>query len=193
MARINLLPWRESQRKKREKIFYLALALSVAMTANIISYINLYISDLVENQKQRNKYLQEQITILDKQINKIKDLEKEKEKLLARMEIIQKLQTSRPQIVRIFDKIAQTIPSGIYLESIKRQGHISVLNGVAESNARVSIFMRNLDASLVFQDLKLEVIEKTGKNQGIVRKFTLLLDENQSLTMSSKGGMEALR
>jgi type IV pilus assembly protein PilN len=193
MARINLLPWRESQRKKREKIFYLALALSVAMTANIISYINLYISDLVENQKQRNKYLQEQITILDKQINKIKDLEKEKEKLLGRMEIIQKLQTSRPQIVRIFDKIAQTIPSGIYLESIKRQGHISVLNGVAESNARVSIFMRNLDASLVFQDLKLEVIEKTGKNQGIVRKFTLLLDENQSLTMSSKGGMEALR
>jgi type IV pilus assembly protein PilN len=192
MARINLLPWREAQRKKRKRIFYLALVLSMVLTTSIVFYINLYISNLVENQKQRNKYLQEQITILDKQINKIKDLEKEKEKLLARMEIIQKLQTSRPQIVQIFNEIAQTLPSGIYLESIKRQGHMSVLNGVAESNARVSIFMRNLDASLVFQDLKLEVIEKTEKNKSIARKFALLLNENQPVTLG-KGGMEAPR
>jgi type IV pilus assembly protein PilN len=191
MARINLLPWRESQRKKREKNFYLALALSVALTTSIVFYINLYISDLIENQNQRNKYLQEQITILDKQIHKIKNLEEGKEKLLARMEIIQKLQTSRPQIVHIFDEIARTLPSGIYLESMKRQGHMNVLNGVAESNARVSIFMRNLDASLVFQDLRLEVIEKTGNNQSIVRKFTLLVNESQSPATGSKDGMEA--
>jgi type IV pilus assembly protein PilN len=178
MARINLLPWRESQRKKREKNFYLALALSVALAASIIFYINLYISDLIESQTQRNEYLQEQIAILDKHIHTIKNLEKEKEKLLARMKIIQQLQNSRPQIVHVFDEMVRTLPSGIYLESMKRQGHRNVLNGVAESNARVSIFMRNLDASLVFQDPRLEVIEKMGKDKSVVRKFTLLVDES---------------
>jgi type IV pilus assembly protein PilN len=190
MARINLLPWRESQRKKRKKNFYLASGLSAALATAIVLYINLYIGAPIKNQTQRNKYLQEQIAILDKQIQKIKNLEKEKEKLLARMKIIEQLQTSRPQIVHVFDEMVRALPSGIYLESMKRQGRMEVLNGVAESNARVSIFMRNLDSSLVFEDPRLEVVQKIGKDRGVVRKFTLLVDESHPPT-GNKSEMEA--
>lgn len=160
MTRINLLPWRELQRKRREKIFYAALALSTLLMVGVLLLINSHISALMENQKRRNQYLQEQITILDKQINKIKDLEKEKDKLLMRMDIIQKLQASRPQIVHIFDELVRTVPSGVYLESIKRQNHINTLHGVAESETQISTFMRNLEDSVVFQSPKLEIIEK---------------------------------
>lgn len=179
MACINLLPWRESQRKNRAKLFYVALGFSTVLAASIVFYINLCITVLIENQMQRNKYLQGQIAILDKQIRKIEDLEEEKDKLLARMEMIHQLQMSRPQIVRILDGIVRTLPSGIYLENMKRQGHVEVLNGVAESNARISLFMRNLDASPIFQDSRLEIIEKKGKDRDIARKFTLITDEHK--------------
>lgn len=191
MARINLLPWREAQRKEREKQFYLILGFGAALAAAIVLYINSHVNSLIENQTQRNKYLQEQIAIVDKQIHKIKNLEEEKAKLLARMEIIQKLQASRPQIVRLFDEIVRALPNGIYLESIKRQGHTNMLHGVAESNARVSVFMRNLDASLVFQDPRLDVIERTGKAQRTVRKFALHVHENLQ-SDEDKGEMGAM-
>lgn len=179
MARINLLPWRESQRKNRAKTFYMTLGFSTVLAASIVFYINLYINSLIENQMQRNKYLQGQIAILDKQIRKIEDLKKEKDKLLAHIEMIHQLQMSRPQIVRILDEIVRTLPSGIYLENIKRQDHVEVLDGVAESNARISLFMRNLDASPIFQNSRLEIIEKKGKDRSIGRRFTLIADENK--------------
>ncbi|ADE16902.1 Fimbrial assembly family protein [Nitrosococcus halophilus Nc 4] len=179
MARINLLPWREAQRKEREKQFYLVLAFGAVLAASIVFYVNSYINGLIDNQIQRNQYLQDQIAIVDKQIHKIKNLEKEKKKLLARMEIIQKLQASRPQIVHLFDEIVRTLPNGIHLESIKRQGHTNMLHGVAESNARVSVFMRNLDASPAFENPRLDVIERRGDNQRAVRNFTLRVHENK--------------
>ncbi|QBQ53872.1 PilN domain-containing protein [Nitrosococcus wardiae] len=189
MARINLLPWREAQRKEREKQFYLALGFGAVLAASIVFYINSYINGLIDNQTQRNKFLQDQIAIVDKQIHKIKDLEKEKEKLLARMEIIQKLQASRPQIVHLFDEIVRMLPNGIHLENIKRQGHTNILHGVAESNARVSVFMRNLDSSPVFQDPRLDVIERTGNNQRAVRNFTLRVHENHTNSHGDTGAL----
>ncbi|KFI23802.1 PilN domain-containing protein [Nitrosococcus oceani] len=186
MVRINLLPWREAQRKEREKRFHLALGLATVLAAGTVFYINSYINGLIENQIQRNKYLQDQIAIVDKKIRKIKNLEKEKKKLLARMEIIQQLQSSRPQIVHVFDKIVRALPDGIYLESIKRQEHTNMLNGVATSNARVSVLMRNLDASPVFRNPRLDVIQRTGNKQRSVRKFTLRVDENPQLSDSNE-------
>lgn len=158
----------------------------MVLAAGTVFYINLYVDGLIENQIQRNKYLQGQIAVVDKQILEIKDLEKEKNKLLARMNIIQQLQSSRPQIVHIFDKIVRALPDGIYLESIKRQRHTNILKGVAASNAHVSVLMRNLDASLIFKNPRLDVIARTGNKKRSVRKFTLRVDENTQLSDSKE-------
>lgn len=179
MARINLLPWRETQRKEREKKFHLALGLSAGLTIGAVLYINTYINGLIEYQTQRNNYLQQQITIVDAQIRQIKDLEKQKEDLLARMKIIQRLQASRPQIVRIFDELARALPDGVHIDNLSRKDHVETLRGVAESNARISVLMRNLETSDVFQNPRLDVIERTGRARRDVRAFTLRVDESQ--------------
>jgi type IV pilus assembly protein PilN len=132
---------------------------------------------LLENQIQRNNYLQRQITLVEKEISEIKDLERQKENLLARMGVIQQLQASRPQIVYLFDEMTRILPEGVHLESLRRQRQTSVINGIAESNARISVFMRNLDTSPVFQDPRLDIIERSGKERGGGRNFTLHVDE----------------
>lgn len=179
MVRINLLPWRETRRKEREKQFYLALGLGASLAVGAVICINLYIDSLIEHQTQRNSYLQQQIAIVDAQIHQIRNLEKQKENLLARMKVIQRLQSSRPQIVRVFDEFTRVLPDGIHIKILERKGHAEVLSGVAESNARISVFMRNLDTSPVFQNPRLDVIERTGGGQGAVRTFTLRVDESQ--------------
>lgn len=177
MTRINLLPWRETRRREREKQFYLALGVGASLTVGIVFYINSHINYLLENQIQRNNYLQRQITLVEKEISEIKDLERQKENLLARMGVIQQLQASRPQIVYLFDEMARILPEGVHLESLRRQRQTSVINGIAESNARISVFMRNLDTSPVFQDPRLDIIERSGKERGGGRNFTLHVDE----------------
>jgi type IV pilus assembly protein PilN len=177
MTRINLLPWRETRRREREKQFYFALGVGASLTVGIVFYINSHINYLLENQIQRNNYLQRQITLVEKEISEIKDLERQKENLLARMGVIQQLQASRPQIVYLFDEMARILPEGVHLESLRRQRQTSVINGIAESNARISVFMRNLDTSPVFQDPRLDIIERTGKERGGGRNFTLHVDE----------------
>ncbi len=179
MARINLLPWREARRKEREKQFFLILGLSAILAVGVVVYINSYVDSLSQYQTQRNHYLQQQIAIVDKQIHQIKDLERQKNDLLARMEIIQQLQASRPQIVHLFDELTRVLPMGMYIEDLKRQGHTDVLSGVAESNARISAFMRNLDASPVFENPRLDVIEKIGRERRTIRTFILRVDESQ--------------
>jgi type IV pilus assembly protein PilN len=177
MTRINLLPWRETRRREREKQFYFALGVGASLTVGIVFYINSHINYLLENQIQRNNYLQRQITLVEKEISEIKDLERQKENLLARMGVIQQLQASRPQIVYLFDEMARILPEGVHLESLRRQRQTSVINGIAESNARISVFMRNLDTSPVFQDPRLDIIERSGKERGGGRNFTLHVDE----------------
>lgn len=179
MARINLLPWRESRRKERERQFYLILGLSASLTVVAVVYINSYVDSLNQYQTQRNSYLQQQIAIVNKQIHQIKDLEKQKNNLLARMKIIHQLQASRPQIVHLFDEWVRVLPAGVYIEDLKRRGHTEVLSGIAESNAHISALMRNLEASPVFQNPRLDVIEKIGKEQRAIRKFILRVDESQ--------------
>lgn len=190
MVRINLLPWRETRRKERERQFYLALGFGASLAVGAVICINLYVDSLIEYQTQRNSYLQQQIAIVDAQIQQIRNLERQKENLLARMKVIQRLQSSRPQIVRVFDEFARVLPDGIHIKVLERKGHAEVLSGVAESNARISIFMRNLDTSPVFQNPRLDVIERTGGGQGAIRTFTLRVDESLP-SEDNKGNGEA--
>lgn len=147
MAHINLLPWREELRTKRKRDFGVLVAVFALLTALLVVGVHLQINHMIERQEFRNQYLNQEIAKIDKIIREIQELEKTKERLLARMDVIQQLQGSRPQIVHLFDELVGTIPEGVYLTKFKQEGKGLVLDGRAESNARVSAYMRNIDAS----------------------------------------------
>lgn len=163
MAKINLLPWREAQKKEQQRQFaFMAVGSSIFMVL-VIVYVHIHFSGLIAKQNDRNAFLQQQIDEVEKDIVAIKSLESDKQNLLARMNIIQQLQTSRPEIVHLFDESAKSLPSGVYLTSIKRSGQTVKVEGVAESNANVSTFMKNLDSSEWLAGPRLDVIDSSKK------------------------------
>jgi type IV pilus assembly protein PilN len=178
MPRINLLPWREEQRKERKLAFLVSLGVAVlaAMVTTFAAY--LMFDSMVSGQQRRNQTLRSQIKLLDKQIEEINSLESEKQRFIARMEVIEKLQRSRPGIVHVFDEIVKTLPDGVYLTGVQQvnAGASKRLKfeGVAQSSTRVSSFMRNIDASEWLRNPELEVVQ-TSKGPG--SSFTLTADE----------------
>lgn len=175
MTAINLLPWREALRKERQQKFLTALGGAVGAMALVMGAVHLQVAAMVELQNNRNGYMQSQIERVEKQIKEIEKLEAEKQRLLKKMNVIQQLQQGRPQIVHVFDEIVRTLPDGVYLTSIKQNGAAVDLQGFAQSNARISAYMRNLDASAWFANPKLSVIEASGTSDVTSRnsKFTL--------------------
>ena len=159
MPRINLLPWREEQRKERQKNFLIASGSAVLISVLAIALVNWTFDRFIRYQNDRNKILQTEITLLDEKIQDIKDLERKKERLLARMEIIERLQKSRPQIVHLFDEMVHTLPDGVFLTSLKQTEQRLEIKGVAESTTRVSAYMRNIDMSEWLENPGLQVIE----------------------------------
>ena len=173
MAHINLLPWREEQRKEQQRQFLTILGLSAIMMGLIILAVHIQIAGTISNQEDRNRYLKSEIAKVEKQIKEIDSLAKDKKRLLARMEIIQQLQRNRPEIVHLFDDLAKILPEGVHLNSIKQSNKSLVINGVAQSNARVSAFMRNIDSSDWLSTPVLDVIKKDTKATDSDRSFTL--------------------
>ena len=172
MPRINLLPWREGQRKERKLAFLVALGVA-AIAAGVASFAAyLLYGSMIEAQQQRNDQLRAEIKTLDKQIEEINDLETAKQKFIARMEIIEKLQRSRPEIVHVFDEIVRTLPDGVYLTGVKQTDKKLKFEGVAQSSTRVSSFMRNIDGSQWLRNPELEVVQTT-KGSGAGSSFTL--------------------
>lgn len=176
MPRINLLPWREEQRRERKLAFLVALGggTIAAVVAAFAAY--LLMASMVDAQQRRNAMLSGEIKQLDKQIEEINDLESSKQRFIARMEIIEKLQRSRPQIVHLFDEIVRTLPDGVYLTSVKQTDKRLKFQGVAQSSTRVSAFMRNIDGSEWLKEPELEVVE-SGKEKSVGSSFTLFADE----------------
>jgi type IV pilus assembly protein PilN len=173
MPRINLLPWRDEERKERKLKFLVALG-GAAIAALLTAFIGYLLMDsLVSAQEARNARLKQEIAELDKQIEKITSLEADKQRFIARMEVIEKLQRSRPEIVHIFDEISKQIPDGVYLTAITQNadGRIK-FEGVAQSSTRVSAFMRNIDGSSYLKNPELEVVE-TKKNNVVGATFVL--------------------
>ena len=173
MPRINLLPWRDEERKERKLKFMVALG-AAAIAAFLTAFVGFLLMDsMVSAQEARNTKLKEEIAELDKQIEKINSLEADKARFIARMEVIEKLQRSRPEIVHVFDEIARQIPDGVYLTAITQNadGRIK-FEGVAQSSTRVSAFMRNIDGSSYLKNPDLEVVE-TKKNSVIGATFVL--------------------
>lgn len=176
MPRINLLPHRERKRKERKLAFMVALV--AAAGAGIVSSFAAYLlyGSMIEGQERRNQQLRTEIKLLDKQIEEINDLESSKQKFIARMEIIEKLQRSRPEIVHVFDEIVRTLPEGVYLTAVKQTGKQLKFEGVAQSSTRVSTFMRNLDASQWLRNPELQVVQTT-KGSGPGSTFELTAQE----------------
>lgn len=178
MAKINLLPWRDELRKQREREFYVMLA-GAAIAAVLAVFLWWYWMGMrLDNQDNRNAYMKDQIHQLDGKLVEIKELEKTKSKLLARKEIIEKLQASRSQMVHLFDELVKTIPDGVRLSDMKQNGDTLTLDGVSQSNASVATYMRSLDNSpwLTHSDLVKTEAKKDDKrdrfNFGLMVKLT---------------------
>jgi type IV pilus assembly protein PilN len=166
MPRINLLPWREEERKERKLAFGVAVGIA-ALAAVLVTFgIYLMYGSMIEAQERRNEQLRAEIKRLDKQIEEINNLESAKQKFIARMEIIEKLQRSRPEIVHVFDEIVKTLPDGVYLTAVKQTDKRFKFEGVAQSSTRVSSFMRNIDSSDWLRNPELEVVQTSKDNKG---------------------------
>jgi type IV pilus assembly protein PilN len=147
MARINLLPWREAYREAKKKEFFVIIG-AVAIATSFAAY--LWVSQVqaaITDQTARNRLLTTEIAELDKKVDQIQVLRERREQLLARMRVIQDLEGTRPVIVRYFDDMVRAVPDGVFLNRMTREGNVIRLEGIAESNNRVSSFMRNLDQS----------------------------------------------
>jgi type IV pilus assembly protein PilN len=176
MPRINLLPWREEQRRERKLHFMVALggAAVAAVAFAFVAY--LMMGSMISSQQARNDRLRLEIRHLDKQIEEINSLESSKQKFIARMEIIEKLQRSRPEIVHVFDEIVRTLPDGVYLTNIKQTDKRLKFEGVAQSSTRVSALMRNIDSSEWLKSPELEVVE-SKKGEVLGSTFKLAADQ----------------
>lgn len=173
MARINLLPWRAERRKQRQKEFGVMLGVA-AIAAVVLSFLIItFYNGQISGQMERNAFLTDQITQLDKQIIEIEELDRKKAKLLARKEVIEQLQANRSQMVHLFDSLVRTIPDGVVLTSIKQDDVILTLEGRSQSNARVSTYMRNLEGSGWMTNPDLSIIEAKGDDKGLPYEFKL--------------------
>ena len=158
MAQINLLPWREVQRQEKKKEFLTQLA-GVGILALLVAFLWVNSVDgMIASQQARNNILQTEIKMLSKQVEEITELKKRRKELLDRMQVIQDLEGKRSIIVHYFDEFAKSIPDGVYITSMQRTGDVLVVEGVSESNNRVSAFMRRLDGSDWFDDPNLSSV-----------------------------------
>ncbi len=177
MAKINLLPWREAQRKEKQQEFFAILGFGAALAAVVVIVVHVYFTQKIEAQQTRNKYLEDQISLLDMKIEEIKQLESEKAKLLARMRAIEQLQGNRPLIVRFFDELVRSLPDGVSVTNISQAGQAITIDGEAQSNARVSSFMRKLESSEWLESPALDIIQVNNANDVRISTFKMRFNQ----------------
>lgn len=177
MPRINLLPWRAEQRGLRKKEFLAALGIAVAAAALFTLGAKFTYKSWIDSQQDRNALLKSEIAVLDKQIDEILGLENQKERLLARMEIIEQLQRSRPESVHLFEELVRTIPEGVYLTEVSQRDRRVQIKGAAQSSTRVSSLMRNLDASDWLRDPGLDVVQTVTEGPTRNAEFTVFAQQ----------------
>lgn len=173
MIRINLLPHREMRRKHQQQQFFLLLGFVVAIGVVIWFAAHTYLSDRVNEQIARNKYLQEETAKLDKQIEEIKTLKEQIAALLARKQVVETLQSNRSEVVHLLDQLVRQLPEGIYLKSIKQTGNKVTIAGYTQSQARVSTLMRNLESSQQLENPGLIEIKAVMQGASRINEFTM--------------------
>ncbi|MEO0367866.1 MAG: PilN domain-containing protein [Pseudomonadota bacterium] len=192
MANINLLPWREAQRRERNReTLMMCIGLWVA-AGFIIILANLFMDGRIGHQERRNQFLQNEINSLSRVIAEIEDLREKRDALIARMEVIQNLQENRAQIVHVFDDLVTKLPEGVYYEDIDKNDDRLKIVGKAQSNGRVSRLMRNLDASDWFSNPDLKVVDVVDQNGASISAFNVEVKES-GIDNSLDDGVENIR
>lgn len=177
MPRINLLPWRAEQRAQRKKEFLIGLGGALALAAVIVLAGRFVVQSQIDGQNQRNAVLTEEIALLDQKIDEILGLENQKERMLARMEIIQQLQQSRPEAVHLFDELVRTLPEGVHLTEVRQLDRRVEIQGQAQSSTRVSALMRNIDSSEWLKDPGLDVVQTVTSGPARNSEFTVFAQQ----------------
>jgi type IV pilus assembly protein PilN len=165
MAKINLLPWREELRKQRQQEFLIATGAGVGLTCILFGLVYLHIESLKDYQTQRNQMVKDEITMVEKRIAEIKDIEEKKAKLNEKIGLIQDLQASRPKIVHLFDELRKITPVGIYLTNLSQKGSEITVEGKSQSSSRVSEYMKAIENSTYLTDPKLKFVKGQSNNQ----------------------------
>lgn len=193
MTQINLLPWREELRQEQKKQFAVMAVMTCVLAAAIVALIHFQMQAKIDYQLSRNTFLTTEIAKVDEEIKEISELQKVRRSLIERMEVIQDLQGSRPSIVHLFTEIVSTVPNGVYLKTLTQTGSNLLINGEAESNARVSTYMRNLSASEWLKDPNLTVIEIEDITVNRISAFTLTVKQtspNATEEETDDGGLK---
>lgn len=187
MARINLLDWRAAQREERQKQFGVWAGLGLLLAAAVVGAGWMYMNRAIDFQKSRNDLLRQEIAAVEQKIKEIEELERVKQNLLSRMRVIEELQASRSATVHFFDELVNTLPDGVYLKSVVQRGNSVTIAGLAESNGRVSTYMRNLERSPWFDKPSLVVIRAVENNRVRSADFELTV---KNLTKAKSGAGE---
>jgi type IV pilus assembly protein PilN len=187
MPRINLLPWRAELRQKRKKEFLTALLGAVIVGAVLVYASKLTMQSWIAGQQARNEILRTEIANLDKQIAEITGLENQRERLLARMRVIDQLQRSRPEVVHLFDELVNAVPEGVHFTEVKQTNTRIELIGQAQSSTRVSTLMRNIDGSEFLSEPGLDVVETVASGPDRNSTFKLFA---QQVSMNPEEGAD---
>ncbi|HEY7656993.1 MAG TPA: PilN domain-containing protein [Burkholderiales bacterium] len=181
MIRINLLPHREVRRKQQQQQFFILLAFVVVVGGAVWFVVRSYLDEQLQTQQARNKYLQDEIVKLDKQIAEIRKLKEQTAALLARKRVVETLQSNRSEVVHLLDQLVRQLPDGVYLKALKQTGTRVTITGLTESQARVSTLMRNLESSPRLE--KPGLVEIKAIQQGRLRANEFIL--NISITRAA--------
>jgi type IV pilus assembly protein PilN len=189
MTRLNLLPWREMRRREQDRQLLTIGIGAWALMGLVIFYAHIHVTALIETQQKRNEFLTQETAKVEAEIKEIAELKKQREALIARMNVIYQLQSDRTRMVHMFDELVRKLPEGIYFTTVKFAGGATQLGGIAQSNARVSALMRNLQASEWFENPELEVINVKDKGGERVSEFSLKV--KQATAKKTPKGPEA--
>jgi type IV pilus assembly protein PilN len=173
MIPINLLPHREARRKAQQRQFAVMAGSTLAIGAGVVILVHGFFAQRIENQEERNRYLDNQIVELDKQIDEIKKLKEQTVSLLGRKRVVESLQANRTEAVRLLDQLVRQLPDGLYLKQVRQTGDVVNVQGYATSNARVSTLMRNFEASPWLEEPKLVEIKAVKVKEANLNEFTL--------------------
>jgi len=187
MIRINLLPWREARRKAHNIQFFILMGMVAGLAASIVLLVHGYYATRISTQTERNKFLKDENAKLDKEIEEIKKLKEEIQALLSRKQVIETLQADRAQTVYLLEQLVRQTPDGVYLKSIRQAGAKVNLSGYAQSNARVSTLMRNLEASPYLETPDLVEIKVATVNNKRLAEFVMNVSIRRQQSDAAKG------
>ena len=177
MPAVNLLPWREEQRRKRQRRFLFALCVAILAGGTAVYAARLTVQDLLGEQHARNRAIRSEIERIDGQLEELVRFESRRDQLLTRMRIIVEMQRSRPRAVRLFDELVEILPAGVQVVEVAQNGNRVVLVGLAESNSRVAALMRNIEESPWLQAPRLELVETAAEGGVRSARFTIAMEQ----------------